>query len=202
MIGIAVRVATHLGLHRDGAQLGLFPFETEQRRRLWWQLIVLDQRMAEMTGSAIMALSSSGADCRLPLNVNDTDLHPHAEDFPRPHTRPTEMLLCLTRIELTIAAATLQPLEININMSFEILTQHHPLVLALTKQLHVGHRSTIRIRIRTTTPTSNPSTLSTVIPRSQDPNPTLNSDGDARIAKKKKKKNSKLIFKQKRSTDV
>lgn len=62
--------------------------------------------MAEMTGSATTALSSSGTDCRLPLNVNDTDLHPHAEDFPRPHTGPTEMLLCLTRIELTIAAAT------------------------------------------------------------------------------------------------
>ncbi|KAH8434413.1 fungal specific transcription factor domain-containing protein [Aspergillus melleus] len=45
-IGIAVRMAIHLRLHRDGYRLGLSPFETEQRRRLWWQLVALDKRIA------------------------------------------------------------------------------------------------------------------------------------------------------------
>lgn len=61
--------------------------------------------MAEMTGSAITALSSSRTDCRLPLNVNDTDLHKIAKEHPVPSPGPTEMLFCLTRVELLIAAA-------------------------------------------------------------------------------------------------
>ncbi|KAJ5730743.1 fungal-specific transcription factor domain-containing protein [Penicillium malachiteum] len=105
LIGIAIRVATRIGLHRDGAQFGLSPFETEQRRRLWWQLALLDKRIAEMTGSAITALSSSRADCRLPLNVNDTDLYKHTKEPPISSSCVTEMLFCLTRIELLVAVA-------------------------------------------------------------------------------------------------
>ncbi|KAJ5630959.1 uncharacterized protein N7484_011059 [Penicillium longicatenatum] len=100
LIGIAVRVATRLGIHRDGDQFGIPPFETEQRRRLWWQLAMFDKRIAELTGSAITALSSSRTDCRLPLNINDSDLHKHTKSLPRPSTGSTEMLFCLTRVEL------------------------------------------------------------------------------------------------------
>ncbi|KAJ5662482.1 uncharacterized protein N7477_010098 [Penicillium maclennaniae] len=104
LLGIAVRMATRIGVHRDGAQFGLSPFETEQRRKLWWQLAALDKRMAEMTGSSITALSSSGSDCRLPLNVNDADLNLHSNEPPKACSGPTEMIFCLTRIELLIAA--------------------------------------------------------------------------------------------------
>ncbi|KAK3318303.1 fungal-specific transcription factor domain-containing protein [Apodospora peruviana] len=105
LIGIAVRIATRLGIHRDGVQFGLPPFEIEQRRRLWWQIVILDKRVAEITGSSITALSTSGGDCKFPLNVNDTDLNVQAKDLPHPYTGPTEMLFCLTRMELTVAAA-------------------------------------------------------------------------------------------------
>ncbi|KAK0715662.1 fungal-specific transcription factor domain-containing protein [Lasiosphaeris hirsuta] len=105
LIGIALRIATRLGIHRDGAQFGLTPFETEQRRRLWWQLVIFDKRVAEITGSSITALSTCGGDCRFPLNINDTDLNIHAKDPPSAYAGPTEMLFCLTRIELTVAAA-------------------------------------------------------------------------------------------------
>ncbi|KAK3944890.1 fungal-specific transcription factor domain-containing protein [Diplogelasinospora grovesii] len=105
LIGIAVRIATRLGLHRDGAQFGLPPFEVELRRRLWWQLVIFDKRVAEITGSSITALSTSGGDCRFPLNINDADLNVHAKDPPAPYPGPTEMLFALTRIELTVAGA-------------------------------------------------------------------------------------------------
>lgn len=98
-------MATCLGLHRDGTKLGLSIFETEQRRRLWWQLVVLDKRISEMTGSAITALSSSRTDSRLPLNVNDTDLHPQTKEISTVATGLTEMTFSLTRIEFTIATA-------------------------------------------------------------------------------------------------
>ncbi|ROW09502.1 hypothetical protein VMCG_02647 [Cytospora schulzeri] len=80
------------------------PFEVEMRRRLWWQLACYDKRFAEITGSAITALSSSRGDCKWPSNINDTDLHVHAKDRIVPHLGPTEMLFSLTRFELTAAA--------------------------------------------------------------------------------------------------
>lgn len=82
------------------------PFETELRRRLWWQTVIFDKRLAEMTGSPITALTSSSNDCCLPLNVNDPDLHPSAKDPPMPAVGASEMLFSLTRIELTVAATT------------------------------------------------------------------------------------------------
>lgn len=105
LLGSAVRIAIRLGLHRDGAQFGLSPFETEQRRRLWWQIVVFDKRIAEITGSATNALSSCDGDTRLPLNVNDADLDIDAKIPPVQSAGPTEMVFCLTRIELTVAAS-------------------------------------------------------------------------------------------------
>ncbi|KAE8383205.1 fungal-specific transcription factor domain-containing protein [Aspergillus bertholletiae] len=120
LLGIAVRIATRLGLHRDGTRFGLPPFEAEQRKRLWWQIVAFDKRIAEVTGSAITALSSSGADCQLPLNVSDADLHIHATEPPTPSSGATEMLFCLTRIELTLAAApkNMRPNPVALNTPF------------------------------------------------------------------------------------
>lgn len=64
---------------------------------------MLDKRIAELTGSAITALSSSRTDCRLPLNINDSDLHKHTKAPPVPFTGSTEMLFCLTRVELLVS---------------------------------------------------------------------------------------------------
>lgn len=104
LIGIAVRVANRLGLHQDAEQYQFQPFEVEMRRRLWWQLVIFDKRIAEITGSTITALSSSRGNCEWPLNINDSDLHINAKDRITPYTGPTEMLFSLTRFELTVAA--------------------------------------------------------------------------------------------------
>ncbi|KAH6631602.1 fungal-specific transcription factor domain-containing protein [Chaetomium tenue] len=105
LLGMAFRIATRLGLHRDGSQSDMSPFEAEQRRRLWWQIVVFDKRIAEITGSTVTALTSCAVDTRLPLNINDADLNVHAKDQPGPYGGPTEMVFCLTRIELTVAAS-------------------------------------------------------------------------------------------------
>lgn len=105
LLGMAFRIATRLGLHRDGSQSDMSPFEAEQRRRLWWQIVVFDKRIAEITGSTVTALTSSACDTRMPLNINDADLNVHAKDQPGPYSGPTEMVFCLTRIELTVAAS-------------------------------------------------------------------------------------------------
>jgi hypothetical protein len=94
-----------MGLHQDAAPFGLSPFEVEQRRRLWWTLVGYDRRIGEMTGSTVTALSSGG-DCRLPLNINDNDLHVNGKDPPTPHTGPTEILFTLVQLELAMAVST------------------------------------------------------------------------------------------------
>ncbi|EXJ54503.1 hypothetical protein A1O7_09843 [Cladophialophora yegresii CBS 114405] len=101
LAGIAVRVAQGMGLHRDGTGLGLSIFETEMRRRLWWQIVVLEGRSAELSGSGRFG-DLSLSDVLAPTNVNDEDLHPDMTEPPVPQTRPTEMISCLLRIELTI----------------------------------------------------------------------------------------------------
>ncbi|KAL1963069.1 hypothetical protein VTN77DRAFT_8715 [Rasamsonia byssochlamydoides] len=96
--GIAVRVAQRIGLHRDGSHLGLSVFETELRRRLWWQVVVVDATIGHMSGSISSLLPV--ADTNTPLNVNDSDLYPDMKERPVEHPGATEMIFCLMRYEL------------------------------------------------------------------------------------------------------
>jgi hypothetical protein len=45
--GVAMRLAQNFGLHREGSLFGLSKFEMEMRRRLWWQIAILDAPSAE-----------------------------------------------------------------------------------------------------------------------------------------------------------
>ncbi|KAL6404562.1 C6 transcription factor [Ilyonectria robusta] len=45
--GLAVRLAQNFGLHREGSLFGLSKFKMEMRRRLWWQIAILDAPSAE-----------------------------------------------------------------------------------------------------------------------------------------------------------
>ena len=101
LTGVALRIGQRIGLHRDGASLGLPALDTELRRRLWWQILVLDGRMAELSGSGFSVLASF-SDTKLPLNVNDGDLQPGVIDPPAAHTGATEMIFCLLRYEFGV----------------------------------------------------------------------------------------------------
>jgi len=85
-----------MGLHRDGTSLKLSPFNTEMRRRLWWQIVILDGRTAELAGAGV-SLMANLWDTRLPLNVNDSDLTPDMEQLPAERAGATEMMFCLLR---------------------------------------------------------------------------------------------------------
>ncbi|KAH8878728.1 c6 zinc finger domain-containing protein [Thozetella sp. PMI_491] len=94
MNGVVVRIAQKMGLHRDGEILGLGPFESEMRRRLWWQIIMLDAKYAMLSGLSHSLLPRSW-DTREPKNLNDADLHPSATDPLQDRSGPTEMIFCL-----------------------------------------------------------------------------------------------------------
>ena len=94
--GVAIRIAQRIGVHRDGSTLGLGVFETEMRRRLWWQILVLDGRNAELAGSGF-SIEAKLSDVQIPLNVNDADLYPGMAEAPKERTGATEMMFCLLR---------------------------------------------------------------------------------------------------------
>lgn len=68
-IGLAVRIARALGLHRDPTGE---PFDVQMRRRSWWTLLVLDTRASEDRGSETM-ITDGSFDTKMPANVNDEE---------------------------------------------------------------------------------------------------------------------------------
>lgn len=83
LTGIAIRIAQGMGLERDGAALGLPPFETEIRRRIWWTLKNHDFRTAELCGlTKFRDLDMSPESTKGPTNINDDQLYPCMPSLP------------------------------------------------------------------------------------------------------------------------
>jgi len=99
LTGITVRIAQRMGLNVDGTSYGLQPFEVEMRRRLWWQIILLDSRVGELSGAG-PSLHMHIWTTRLPSNVNDSSLFPDMREPPVEHPGVTEMLFVLQRCEI------------------------------------------------------------------------------------------------------
>ncbi|KAI9784204.1 MAG: hypothetical protein M1816_001026 [Peltula sp. TS41687] len=100
LTGLAIRIAQALGLHRDGTSFNLSPFETEMRRRVWWNICVLDLRTAEDHGSD-PTITEPGYDTKLPLNIDDTEISPDSNHHPEDRSGCTEMTFCLLRFEVS-----------------------------------------------------------------------------------------------------
>lgn len=88
-----------MGLHRDGELLGLKPFETEMRRRLWWQIIMIDTKYALLSGLSNTLLPRSW-DTKIPKNINDEDLLPSATEPIQDQEGPTDMILAITLFKM------------------------------------------------------------------------------------------------------
>ncbi|OHX00956.1 fungal specific transcription factor domain-containing protein, partial [Colletotrichum incanum] len=96
--GIVVNIAYRLGLHLDGSHASLSVFECEMRRRLWWQIVILETKSGGAFGTGSHLLPTR-RDTRIPLNVNDEDLEPTMVMEPQPHDGPTEMSFCIVTYE-------------------------------------------------------------------------------------------------------
>ncbi|OPB44502.1 hypothetical protein A0O28_0028210 [Trichoderma guizhouense] len=74
-VGVAIRIAQSLGLHRDPSRLHikLSVIEIEMRRRLWFYVCGLDQISAEFHGPR-PSIRIDDFDTLLPRNVDDADL--------------------------------------------------------------------------------------------------------------------------------
>jgi hypothetical protein len=93
LMGMTTRNAEKLGLHRDGLILGLSPMETEDRRRVWWQLQHLDLALAVRVGLTPMTLTA-GWDVQMPSNIEDHDIHADSTVIPPERKGLTSMSYC------------------------------------------------------------------------------------------------------------
>lgn len=94
LLGVAVRLALRMGLHRDPDKVcgQMTPFEGEMRRRLWNILWQIDLLASFHIGLPSM-VESIDSDCQLPRNLNDSDFDENCTELPpsRPETEITSM---------------------------------------------------------------------------------------------------------------
>ncbi|KAL8835686.1 MAG: hypothetical protein Q9170_003225 [Blastenia crenularia] len=101
VVTLAIRIAHALDLHRDDSSASLSPFNTEMRRRLWWQIIILDGRAAEDRASDPM-ISEQSYNTIMPSNINDEDIDPQSQRAIVEREGYTEMTFCLICHEVSV----------------------------------------------------------------------------------------------------
>ena len=125
MLGVAIRVAQRMGINNESATAKCTLAEAEMRRRLWWSLVLFDSRIGELSGSRALTLDPTW-DCKIPLNVNDSDLRPEMRLPPASQGRPTEAIFAVVRCELgDFLRHTLFHLELN-NPALKALSKDSP----------------------------------------------------------------------------
>ncbi|OCF78216.1 hypothetical protein I204_00153 [Kwoniella mangroviensis CBS 8886] len=99
-LGASLRTAQAIGLHRDGTKLGLDPFQTEYRRRLWSYLYHADKLYSLVLGRP-PSISDSYTDTQPPSNIDLTEYNPALGlPPPRPFNEPTPALFLILRKRL------------------------------------------------------------------------------------------------------
>ena len=99
MLGVAIRIAERMGIHSESDLAKCTVLEAEMRRRLWWSLVLFDARISEMTNYKTTKLTPTW-DCKIPLNVNDSDLRPEMKEPPEAVGKSTEAIFAVVRGEL------------------------------------------------------------------------------------------------------
>ncbi|ANB12953.1 Asg1p [Sugiyamaella lignohabitans] len=82
-MGVLVRVAQSMGMHRDASWFVMSPFESEERRRLWKTLEYLDCFHSIAQGLPL-AIRSHENDVHDPININEKDIMPMYGHLPEP----------------------------------------------------------------------------------------------------------------------
>jgi hypothetical protein len=98
-MGIANRIAERMGLHRDGAALGLSVLRSEERRRIWWQLQFMEIPMGMRLGTISLGLYADW-DTKLPSNLEDSDVKSGMTALPPAREGLTSVSHCLWRYEI------------------------------------------------------------------------------------------------------
>ncbi|AEO69707.1 uncharacterized protein THITE_2053454 [Thermothielavioides terrestris NRRL 8126] len=100
MSAVAIRIAQRLGYHSEASNAKCNALDAEMRRRLWWSLVIFDNRVCEIFHYKTATLSPTW-DCRPPLNLNDFELRAETKSLPQVSERPTEAFFVVLRSELS-----------------------------------------------------------------------------------------------------
>ncbi|KAF1846974.1 uncharacterized protein K460DRAFT_279594 [Cucurbitaria berberidis CBS 394.84] len=89
LLGLAVRTALSLALHRELPHWNISLLEREMRRRVWWGLYIFDSGASTTFGRAIMLPDQDSMNVHLVLNVDDESLTPNTVELPPESGEPT-----------------------------------------------------------------------------------------------------------------
>ncbi|PQE28195.1 fungal specific transcription factor protein [Rutstroemia sp. NJR-2017a WRK4] len=98
-VALTLRIAHKMKLHRAAEDSDMPFFKQEMQVRLWWYIRGLNSRARR--GIGLISTIDDLGDVRLPMNVNDADLHQYMTKPPAvQHTAATEMVYCLMKYDL------------------------------------------------------------------------------------------------------
>ncbi|KAJ5808488.1 hypothetical protein N7474_009757 [Penicillium riverlandense] len=99
LLGVAMRIAQRIGIHSESASAKCSVLEAEMRRRLWWSLKIFDSRIGELADHKTIVLDPAW-DCKIPRNVNDSDMRAGMKEPPPVQGVSSEALFAVVRGEL------------------------------------------------------------------------------------------------------
>jgi hypothetical protein len=106
LTGTLVRVAVSMGLHRkDSDSAGLSVFKVESRRRLWWQICILDSHAK----TSQFCITADSFDTEMPLNLDDANCGLAVSQSPVNLARWTDTTPLLIRSEVWKLSQALRP---------------------------------------------------------------------------------------------
>lgn len=92
-MGLIVRMAMTMGLHRDPSEFPskISPYWAEQRRKVWYTILEIDVQMS-MQSNMPVGVRQEDYTCRPPRNLNDDEVYPDMQELPpsRPMDQATD----------------------------------------------------------------------------------------------------------------
>ena len=88
-LGLAVRMALSLGLHRELPDWEISTLQREMRRRAWWGLYIFDSGASTTFGRPILLPDKEAMDVRPVLNIPDEQLTARTQGLPVESDNPT-----------------------------------------------------------------------------------------------------------------
>ncbi|KAK8078595.1 GAL4-transcription factor [Apiospora saccharicola] len=88
-LGLAIRMALSLGLHRELPNWKITLLQREMRRRVWWGLYLMDSGASTTFGRPILLPGRESMDAKPVLNISDDMLIPRTTTLPDESEMPT-----------------------------------------------------------------------------------------------------------------
>ncbi|KAK9461442.1 fungal-specific transcription factor domain-containing protein [Lipomyces oligophaga] len=126
-MGMVIRVTQSMGLHRDPKWFNISPFQSEIRRRMWSIVSSLDILYSINEGLPL-TIRAGDHDVRTPLNINDIDISPIAEQLPRCRSWETETdcsyLLCSSKLSNVLCRIVSGTFSLRPRPGYETILSH------------------------------------------------------------------------------